>query len=453
MDLFCKEHHQLVQAIFDLAAKDGCHLTIKENDLKIRRRAGRICDVNLSAVTTQIQNQAWLVLTLQDLTEIRHQENEREKLIEETARVSKLADIGRLAAGMAHELNNPLAILMGYVENLSINVQEPHIDKEKVLEDIIPIERAAQRMSKVITKMLSKMRNEPQVLKPTSLRRIVEDTLALLEGILASQSISLEVEVEDCWIQCDGTSIEQILTNIVTNACNALESQKERKLRVRADSKGQMVRVEVWNNGSAIPEEVRPKLFTPFFTTKAVGEGTGLGLYMSYQIMKAHQGELSFDSDSERGTSFYMTFPQIKRPSMSINPVGLRALIVDDDTFFRKLMCKKLEKLGVQCTESRDGQEALGVICQSDVTFDMVLLDFKMPRMDGLRFLQELSARKIEVPVVLISGALSMSELKEQMKVSNLYAAIAKPVENSELEILVDNIALEAAHKKTLQVS
>ena len=452
LELFDERSHSVVGAVLEILTENQKSINLREKDLKLRRKTGRILEISVSVSACMVDDKKYSIFTLEDVTEIKKQEKERKKLIEETARVSKLADIGRLTAGMAHELNNPLAILIGYLENLAANIRDGALEKDTLLEDIIPIEKASQRMSKVIGKMLSTMRNEKNVLRPMPLKKLVDDALSLFEGILASQGIQLSVAVdEDLWVQADGSSIEQIIMNIITNATNALDSQKDRQIRIRSTLSQGQVGLEIWNNGSPIPLEVQSKLFTPFFTTKGAGEGTGLGLYMSFHIMKVHQGELQFLSN-DQGTEFTLRFPQIAKPVMKPAAHAPRVLIVDDDTFFRKLMCKKLEKLHFVCEEARGGDEAIRILSKAAsealVPFDMMMIDYQMPRMNGLALIAEIQKLNIDIPIVLISGSLSSAELQIAKKYK-LFASIAKPIENSELQILAEKINQRMAVKKT----
>lgn len=453
-DLFDTSSRKSVEALAELAERNSDKIGITEYELVLRRKTGRKCEVSLSVSTCQIDGKKYLIFTLQDLTFIKKQEAERRRLLEETARISKLADIGRLTGGMAHELNNPLSILMGYLEHLSLSIRDGDLNQNSLLESIDPIENAAKRMSRIIKGMLAKIRDEKTQLKNQPLNQIVTESIILLKGVLASQSIELELKVDpDLWIQADTTSIEQIITNIVTNACNALDSKKERLISIRSKIEGSHVQLEVWNNGELIPEDVQKKLFTPFFTTKEVGEGTGLGLYMSYQIMKSHQGELSFYSSEKQGTAFILTFPLASAPRIDIPDHTIRALVVDDDTFFRRLLVKKLEKLNFSCKDVWSGEKAIELLKEDQKShkhsYDVVFLDYKMPRMDGISFLTEIKRIGIQVPVILVSGDLSPQNAKAYCEKHLIMSYLSKPIDNSELRVLVESISQKVSKKKS----
>jgi PAS domain S-box-containing protein len=289
--LFATDSQNRISALLELSRSQGLGTEFSENNLGLRRRAGRICPVSLAATQTQWRGQSVLILTLNDLTDMVNQAKERLALLEESARVSKLADIGRLAGGIAHELNNPLAILLGYAENLDYLLSENKYTKEDIRQNLEPMQNAAMRMAKIITKMIAMIRHESTQLIRQSLAKIVREALIILEDVIEAQSIKLECEVFDYYVRCDSTHLEQVITNIITNACNALQDRKEdRKIIIRSKLVDNQVILEIWNNGAPMPDETKKKVFTPFFTTKDVGEGVGLGLYLCYNIMKAHSG-------------------------------------------------------------------------------------------------------------------------------------------------------------------
>ncbi len=453
IELFERQSSKSIQAIIELAAMNSQVTRIAEHELRMRRKTGRLFDVSLSVSSYQFSGSNYFIISIQDLTHVKKQESERRQLLEETARISKLADIGRLTAGMAHELNNPLSILSGYLENLSYSVRENDISKESLMENIIPIENASKRMARIIRGMLAKIRDEKIEMKSISLLHIVKESLILLQGILDSQSIELKVEVEpDIWINGDSTSIEQIITNIITNACNALDSKKERLIRIRSKLQDKMVSLEVWNNGDLIPDEIQKKIFTPFFTTKQTGEGTGLGLFMSYQVMKTHNGELGFYSNEQAGTAFVLNFPQVASPKNQLPSQTLRAIVIDDDTFFRRLLVKKLEKLNFTCEAIGNGEDALKILkerkASSGNLFDVVFVDFKMPRMNGVALALEIKKSGIDLPIILVSGAMSGLETKTLCEKHDFFSYLTKPIDNSELQLLVERISELVENKK-----
>lgn len=437
MSLFFAKSQNQIEALLDLSKSQAAGTEFKEDRLGLRRRAGRICPVSLTATKTVLNGTPLLIITLNDLSESDNQAKERLALIEESTRVSKLADIGRLAGGIAHELNNPLAILLGYAENLDYLLSEGKYTKEDVRQNLEPIQSASRRMAKIISKMMAMIRHESTELETLSLAQIVRECLTILEDFIKSNSISLTCEVAEEYVRCDSTHIEQVITNIVTNACNALQDVKEdRQMIIRTFMKESQVVLEVWNNGTAIPEGVQKKLFTPFFTTKGVGEGVGLGLYLCYNIMKAHAGEITFKSEAQHGTSFYLSFPRVKA-EVNTHSKALQALVIDDDTFFRKMLCQKLRTLGLEIIEARNGQEALQIVASKGSHFDLFFVDVKMPKMNGVLFVKTLKQSHPEAFTVMITGYPQDRAMLAEINGANVQQILSKPIQNSELVEIV----------------
>lgn len=449
LKLFSANYTKVISAIFELAKSQGQSFSVRENDIELRRKTGRPHPINLSASLMPWENRIFLVVTLEDLSEAKKNEKERQRLLGKAAHDAKLVDIGRLAAGMAHELNNPLAILMGYSESLETMITNNEYTDDLLQKNIVPVRKSAMRMSKIVSKMMAKIRNQPAKTEIQTLKQVVQETLIILEEIIAAHSIQLKVDVADQWVSCDSSQIEQIVTNIVMNAFHALEDRKtNREIRISSFEKASMTVLEVWNNGVPIPDKIQSQIFTPFFTTKNPGEGTGLGLYMSFNIMKSHSGELSFKSDATHGTSFYLSFPRVEKHTVKQQATKLKALIVDDDIFFRKMLCIKLHGFDVECCEARDGEDALSLLEQhAAAPFDLVIADNNMPKMNGVEFLSVAQVKYPHIHFSLISGASPLEDLVQKMKDLKIGEVLSKPLRSVDLTNLLDKVR-ETAHKK-----
>lgn len=448
-ELFSAKDRGPFKDILGLAQNSNSPLFLKEGDRELRKKTGRISPVNVAIKSQEFEEGRGLVVTLEDLSEVKRQENEKRNMLEESARVSKLADIGRLAGGIAHELNNPLAIVVGYVENIDFMLSENKYNKEDLRKNLEPIQSSALRMVKIVSKMMQMIRHESTHFQNLSVSQLVRESLIILEDILASHSITLETHLEDCFIRCDSTHIEQIITNIITNACNALGEIKEnRRITISVEATKELSTIRIWNNGAPIPAEVQAKIFTPFFTTKSVGEGTGLGLYLCYSIMKAHSGELAFTSNESEGTTFLLKFPRVQEAELPQNEGSLRCLVIDDDTFFRKLLVKKLNNLNFETVEARNGSEALQIVDESEKKFDLFLVDIKMPKMNGLEFVSRLKSKNSEAYVVMISGYAGDPDLRRDMSAVQANELLTKPIKNSELLGIVESVRARSVNVK-----
>ncbi|WP_413290465.1 ATP-binding protein [Bdellovibrio sp. HCB337] len=437
--LFSGQYLKVIAAIVELARAQGPSFSGRENDIELRRKSGRLCPINLSAAQMRHHERDFLVITLEDLSQAKKNEKERRELLQKATHNAKLVDIGRLAAGMAHELNNPLAILDGYSESLESLIMAEDYNPTLMRKNILPIRKSAQRMSQIVTKMMGKIRNKDTNHEVKSLQQVVQEALIILEEMTLAQSIKLTVEVGDQWVNCDATQIEQIITNIVMNAFNALENRKEgREIRITSSEKNGMNVLELWNNGDPIPDHVQAKIFTPFFTTKQPGEGTGLGLFMSFNIMKAHSGELNFKSNTSFGTSFYLSFPKVDVQLAQKPPVvASRALVVDEELFFRKLVHKKLSHLDLNCAEAGDADDALKQIESLGAALKLVLINASLSGTKDCELLLKIREKHPELRCVLVLEEAPTIERQQELKNLQIYEVLSKPLRTVDLAQLL----------------
>ncbi len=218
-------------------------------------------------------------------------------------RAEKLASIGRLASGIAHEINNPIN---GINHCISLIKQNPE-DKKEVMEYLALIEEATNYMENIVKKMLefSKPSNNKE---KANLKKAIESVLSLLEYQITKGGITVELkgEIRDVYVKGDQVSIQEVIMNIVQNSIDSLKRDKK-NITISVKSDENTVMVKIMDNGEGIPEENLAKIFDPFFTTKPVGKGTGLGLYVVKGIMNSIGGHIEVES-SKNGTSVTLTF-------------------------------------------------------------------------------------------------------------------------------------------------
>lgn len=224
----------------------------------------------------------------QDLTPFR-------ELQERAARSERLALVGELSAGLAHELRNPLASMCGSIEMLSITGAQTATDK-RLFEIVL---READRLNALVSDFLAFARPTEPELKPISLAELVSDVLLMFRSDPAAVSLHIEEEVEDCLIQGDEAQIRQVLWNLLRNAAEA--SPNEGQISISARPEAGMVRLSIADEGPGIPVELRNRIFDPFFTTRE--KGTGLGLAIVHRIVDGHGGSILVASGLERGTT------------------------------------------------------------------------------------------------------------------------------------------------------
>lgn len=228
--------------------------------------------------------------------------NTQEKLIQS----EKLASIGILASGVAHEINNPLGGLFNCIQMLKQNEDNPEFRKKY----LALVSEGLDRIENTVNKLLWMSRKVDHIPVDVNIKNSVESVYSFLEYRLKNNGIDFINEVtEDLRFNFDLHDFQQMLLNLFINAIHAMESGGT--LRVRGYGEDSKIKIEIIDNGCGIAEENINKIFDPFFTTKQPGEGTGLGLWLTYEIVRTYNGEISVESDAGKGSKFTMTFPQI----------------------------------------------------------------------------------------------------------------------------------------------
>ncbi|HXH82796.1 MAG TPA: ATP-binding protein, partial [Candidatus Tectomicrobia bacterium] len=249
---------------------------------------------------------AGAVLLVEDITD-------RVALERSARQAEKLAGIGTLAAGIAHELNNPIGIISSRTELMLLDAEARPLPDD-LREDLRVLHRHAQRVARIAQGLLSFARQAPHERRPIDLNQVVDETLVLMEKSIARDGVRLTCRLapELPSVQGDASALQQVLMNLLTNARDALGGEGEVAIVTDATTDPRGVRLTVRDTGPGIPPDVLPRIFDPFFTTKP--EGTGLGLAVSYGIVRDHQGTVDVQSAPGRGTTFTLTFPAATTP-------------------------------------------------------------------------------------------------------------------------------------------
>ncbi len=256
---------------------------------------------NLEFISTFIpddQMQANWVLLVQDLTEIKG-------LQKELQMKEKLAAIGQLAGGIAHEIRNPLASISGSVEMLKETTKDLNPENSKLFSIII---KEIDRLNLLITDFLSFVRPEVKRTDKVSLKDLISDILTLIKNDKKlAENVEFNLELADVTIKCDRSKLQQAILNIITNALQAVQKQSEKKFFCRLTKEGYFVSLEFTDNGPGMSPTVLGRIFEPFYTTK--DKGTGLGLAITHRIIEGHEGTIKVFSDEKKGTTFFIRLP------------------------------------------------------------------------------------------------------------------------------------------------
>lgn len=242
-----------------------------------------------------------------DMTEDLRIKADLQKTQTQLLQAEKMSSLGKLAAGVAHQLNNPLGGIMLYAKLL---LEDYDLAKE-VTEDIHRILRDAQRSSDIVRELLEFARQTRQQRTMVDVNQSVARTLFLLENQTLFHDITIEKKFYDTplWVDADVQQLNHVFMNIILNAAQAMEGKGTLTIRTSAAPFGEMVMVEIADTGPGIPEHVLPRIFEPFYTTKDEGKGTGLGLSLAYSIIDDHGGRISAANNSDKGAVFRVELP------------------------------------------------------------------------------------------------------------------------------------------------
>jgi len=342
-----------------------------------------------------------VLVVIKDVTELR-------RLEEQVRQHEKLAALGRLVAGAAHELNNPLAVILG-LSQLQLDEDIP----PSIRADLEQIERAARRAAAIVHQL--RAFGQPRTLEvaPLDLAPVIDDTLQRLASKIAAGHVTVTVDLPPDlpYILGELHQIEQVIFNIALNAIQALESRlsdEPRHLRFSARAEHESVVLAIEDTGPGIAPEHLSRVFEPFFTTRDVGQGMGMGLAIVYSIVQQHRGEVWVESRQGVGTTFYVRLPRANDDPATANPPTitlpryLSILLVEDDDLVRTMAQRALERLECCVDAVSRGEEAFARALAAD--YDVVMTDLQMPGMDGVELYERLHALRPSLRWLILTG-------------------------------------------------
>ena len=363
-----------------------------EAEGEARLRDGGFLEVTVAPWRDASGHAEGLVLVMLDVTTTR-------RLRDQITQSEKLSSLGRMIAGVAHELNNPLTSVIGYAQLL--HTMPPG---EKFSARLDTIRKEAERCRRIVQNLLRFARTHTPERRPFSLNEIVENMAQLLAYPVRSSGCTVVLDLDRAVpsVVGDAHEIEQAVVNLVTNAQQAMtaaETPGVITLRTSCGSEGQVV-LEVEDEGPGIAEPARSLIFDPFFTTKPVGQGSGLGLWLVYNAVSAHGGSIRAESSPTGGARFRLEFPggPLVCPSADACAVDLlddaprvsaRILVLDSEAALAALICETLCAEGHHAVAALDAAEALDRL--TGEPFDLLVSDVALPGLSGDRLARELS--------------------------------------------------------------
>ena len=397
-----------------------------------------------------------------DITESQRAAADKQKLEAQLFQAQKLEAIGTLAGGIAHDFNNILAAIMGYTEMAVYSLHDGG-DAKSYLEQVLS---ASVRAKNLIDQILTFGRKMGSEKKPMTLPPLIEEAVQSLGGNLP-EAIEIQQNLRSqSRILADPAQIRQIILNLLKNASQALAdtggtlelSLVEEQLATSIPTilgelqPGFYLKLQVTDTGTGIAPEILPRIFEPYFSTREVGQGSGLGLAVALGLTKMNSGEIVVASEPGRGTTFTMYFPLLPEPKPAAagsSPIGFaegkgRILIVDDEPALAELWSTALSHLGYTTTETTNSLEARRLFASHPEDFDLLITDLVMPDLNGLDLACQIRAIRADLPIIACTGY-SDRFSQEEMRALGIDALLQKPLEVRQLAEAVKQFLKSAA--------
>lgn len=346
---------------------------------------------------------------------------ERTRLRAQLMVADRMASVGTLASGVAHEINNPLSVVIGNLELAVRQVdalvasagEEPVAGIREELKDA---REAADRVAQIVRDLKIFSRTETETRGPVDVRNVLQSSVRMAWNEIRHRAQLVEAYGEVPFVEASEARLGQVFLNLIVNAAQAIPEgrAKENEIRIatRVDTEGRVV-IEVTDTGVGIPADVMPRLFTPFFSTKPVGVGTGLGLSICHRIVTTFGGEIVIDSREGRGTTVRVCLPPAVEETQPRSMAGLiaavptrrgRVLVIDDDVTVAATVRRALGA-DHEVTATTRAEDAIEMVT-SGKRFDLILCDLMMPQITGMEVHERLSqsARDQAERMVFLTG-------------------------------------------------
>jgi PAS domain S-box-containing protein len=395
--------------------------------------------------------------TTRNIHERKEAEKERQRLSAQLRHSQKMEAIGTLAGGIAHDFNNILTAIVGYAELSLMDAQQ----KTRLSGNLQEIYRAGSRATELVRQILTFCRQTEHEREPIQIAPIVKEALKLLRS-----SIPTTIEIESSIkkdlgaTMADPTQIHQVVMNLCTNAAQAMEKTGG-KLTVTLEKTtlgkrfhlmhpdvmpGSYFRLTVSDTGHGIVPGILEKIFDPYFTTKKIEEGTGLGLSVSQGIVKSCGGEITVESQVNKGSTFIVYLPEISRSALKKEeksvelPTGNQCILfVDDEPALVNMGRQRLSRLGYHVEGHTSSVEALAQFQANPSRYDLVITDMTMPVISGEQLARRLIEIRADIPIILCTGY-SRQISDEKAAACGIRSLLMKPITIKEMADTVKRV-------------
>lgn len=420
---------------------------LDDYEVTLVNRDGAFFPARVTARIIEYKGEDVVVASGYDMTQLYAQRDEILRMREISMQTEKLSALGGLLAGVAHELNNPLSVVVGHALMLREETDDP--DMKGRLEKI---GLSAERCAKIVKTFLAMARHKPATLANVDMNLIVETAIDVVESSFGDASAKLQARLagNGNYVLADEDQLTQVLINLLTNATHAVKDLGETAtviVSARTDAVRNEVVIQVEDNGPGVPEELRRRIFEPFFTTKIVGEGTGLGLALCHRMVSAHSGRMEVVESELGGACFVIALPQAPAPKSAgplveqgAVPGALKALVVEDERDVAETLDAMLKSFNVEATVVHSGEAGLAAI-ESGLKFDIILSDLKMPGLSGREMAREIERRwpELAARVAFVTGETMGEDARALVAEGRLL--LEKPIAPDDLLAFVRSVA------------
>ncbi len=456
-DLICESHRKKVWERVQKALNVKHHFELRYPIINKQGQERWVWEKGIGVVSKEdMQGIDFIDGFIMDITKEKNMESQLQQ-------AHKMEAIGTLTGGIAHDFNNILGIILG---NLELAMDE-FPDWKPAWINLQEIKMATFRARDVVRQLLSFTRKTKSQQMPIEINELVRESVALLRASIPT-TIDIRADIPDALpaINADATQIQQIILNLTTNGVHAMENSQgvltlslkavclgntcETHPHFQGMPHGQYVQLVVRDTGPGVDPAIMEKIFDPYFTTREVGRGTGLGLTVVKGIVNGHDGAITIDSTPGKGTAVYVIFPAVPHaPVASVcvedDPPGGQEhiLIVDDEPSLLKMVRKVLQRLGYQVTTHENPQSALDQFTKNPGAFDLVITDMTMPKLSGDELAKALLFIRPDLPIILCTG---YTDRINALAAGNLGIKkfIEKPLERRKLAVAVREVLDDA---------